>query len=90
MSIFNKIKLGQKVRDKISGLTGIAVVRSEFLHGCVRFGVQPQVVKDGKPADWVYVDEPQLEVVQDTPAPKVEKPTYGPRPSDPGRPEARR
>lgn len=85
-----RIKLGQKVRDKITGLEGITVVRSEFLFGCIRFGVQPQEVKEGKPAEWVYVDEPQLEVVKDTPAPKVEEPTYGPRPSDPGRPIDRR
>lgn len=85
-----RIKLGQKVRDTISGLEGVAVVKSEFLYGCVRFGVQPQVVHEGKPADWVYVDEPQLEIVKNTPAPKLEGPPAGPRPTDPGRPEARR
>lgn len=79
------IKLGQKVRDTITGLEGIAVARSEYLYGCVRIGIQPQEVKEGKPADWVYVDEPQLRVVKDTPAPKA-PPAHGPHPSDPGRP----
>lgn len=74
------IKLGQQVRDKLTGLEGTAVARTEYLYGCVRIGVQPFEVKDGKPADWAVIDEPQLEVVKNTPAKKAE-PRHGPRPS---------
>ena len=31
-----RIELGQKVRDRITGCTGVVVCRSEWLHGCVR------------------------------------------------------
>ena len=57
------VGLGARVKDPISGLTGIAVSRTEFLYGCVRVGVQPEALHDGKPIDQVFVDEPQLEVV---------------------------
>ena len=45
------INLGDKVKCKITGLTGTAVARCEFLNGCVQFKVQPRFVKDGKPAE---------------------------------------
>ena len=80
-----QIKLGQKVRDPITGLRGTAVCRTTWLYGCVRIGIQPQEVKDGKPADLFYVDEPQLEIIEKTAAKKVAKPVHGPRSSDSGR-----
>lgn len=57
------IEIGKKVRDKISGLEGIAIARAEWLYGCVRFCVQPQELKDGEPVDSTWFDEPQLEYV---------------------------
>lgn len=57
-----EIKLGDLVRDKITGLLGVAVVKSEYLNGCVRFGVQPRELHEGKPIDSFYFDEPQLEL----------------------------
>lgn len=72
------ITLGSMVRDKITGLTGIAVCRTDWLHGCCRIGVQSQQLHDGKPIDPQYFDEPQLEVV--TEEPKRDAPaTGGPR-----------
>lgn len=58
------IRLGAKVRDKVTGLTGIVVCRSEWLHGCVRIVVQPQELKDGKPVESSVFDEPSLEVIE--------------------------
>ncbi len=78
-----KIKLGQVVRDKISGTEGTAVSRTEWLHGCVRIQIQPEGTKDGCPFDTFVVDEPACEVVRKTAAPKAE-PSHGPR-ADPGR-----
>ncbi len=79
------IKLGQKVRDRFTGMEGIAVGRQSWLYGCERIIVQPPTLKDGVPVEMVYVDEPQLDVVEDTPAPKAE-PRHGPTSTDPGRP----
>lgn len=57
------INFGDRVRDRISGLEGIVISRVEFLYGCVRCSVQPEATKDWKPADAVYIDEPQLILV---------------------------
>jgi len=57
------VELGDKVRDKYSGLVGIAVVRSEFINGCIQFEVQPKAVKDGKLPESIGIDEGALEVI---------------------------
>jgi hypothetical protein len=58
------IDVGDSVKDTITGLTGIAVCRSEWLYGCIRVGVQPREANEGKVPEIVYVDEPQLKVVK--------------------------
>lgn len=78
-----KVKLGQRVRDRISGNEGIAVSRTEWLYGCVRIQVQPEGTKDGVPFDTFIVDEPACDVVRKQAAPKAE-PAHGDR-DDPGR-----
>ena len=83
-----RAKLGQTVRDKLTGIEGTVVARSEYLYGCVRLSLQPAEVKDGKPADWVNLDEPQCEAVPKSKAskrPAGARPA-GPKPTDPGRP----
>ena len=59
------IELGQEVRDKISGFTGVAVARCAWLYGCVRVSVFPKTLKDGVPIDVQTFDEDQLEAVPD-------------------------
>jgi len=56
--------LGDKVKDVVTGLTGIAVAKTHYLQGCDRIAVQPQELKDGKPVEASWFDEPQLEVVE--------------------------
>jgi len=46
-----KIALGTTVKDPITGLSGTAVARIEYLNGCVRIEVQPRKVISGKPAE---------------------------------------
>lgn len=57
------VPLGSKVRDLITGLEGVAIGRSTWLYGCVRIGVEPLALKDGKPAESVWLDEQRMEVV---------------------------
>jgi hypothetical protein len=58
------VKLGTVVRDTITGFTGIATSRTEYLNGCVHVQVQPKAVgKDGKPIDSQYFDEQRIELV---------------------------
>lgn len=59
------IRPGDKVRDTITGFTGIAVCRSEWLNGPARIAVQGSSLKDGLPSDKAqHFDEPQLDVVK--------------------------
>jgi hypothetical protein len=57
------VRIGDKVRDIITGLEGIAIARTVWINGCVRLVVQPQEHKDGKPAEVSTFDEPQLIVL---------------------------
>jgi len=68
------IALGDRVKCIVTGLKGIAICKTEYLNGCVRFGVQPEGTnKDGKTYDAEWVDEQQLEHVATTPASKIVK-----------------
>ena len=58
------VKLGDLVRDSVSGLEGIVVGVSIFLHGCSRVGLQPRELHEGLPVDAYWIDEPQAELVQ--------------------------
>lgn len=59
-----KIALGTIVRDRVTGLIGVAENRSYYLHGCDRYCVQPPVGEDGKVPDSCMFDYPQLEIVE--------------------------
>jgi len=59
----SEIKLGDKVKDKITGFIGIAVCRSEFLNGCVQWSIAPKVSKDNKILEEIGIDEQSLEVI---------------------------
>ena len=62
-----KFKLGQRVRDLVTGFEGVATSRVEYINGCVQYGVTPKVSKDDKTKypDSTYVDVDQLEKVKD-------------------------
>ena len=77
------IKLGQEVKDKVSGFTGIAVCRADHLFGCIRIGVKSQGFdKDGKLKREEFFDEAALEVISEGILPKItaaeKKPPGGP------------
>jgi hypothetical protein len=57
-------KLGDTVRCKVTGFTGVMTVISTYITGCSRGGVQPPITPDGKLPDAMYFDIPMLEVVQ--------------------------
>lgn len=64
----NKINLGDKVKDPVTGIEGIAYARYSYLQGCDRIGIQQATIprKEDVPLipDLYVVDEPQLEVVK--------------------------
>lgn len=53
------MKLGNELKDIVSGVSGIAVARVEYLNGCVQFCIQPRAA-DGKRPDCMYIDQQQL------------------------------
>lgn len=56
-------ELGDKVKDRVTGISGIAIYRCEFLNGCVQYGIKQQAGKDGKEIEAVACDSQQLELV---------------------------
>lgn len=77
-----RINLGDKVKDSVTGFEGIAIARTEWLHGCFRILVQPQkLTKDGAPHESLNVDEPQLTVVGVKRVKNGSRTTGGPMPS---------
>lgn len=62
------IKRGDKVKDPLTGVIGIAYCIQSYLYGCDRVGVQMPIIKRKEDVplipDLWFVDEPQLEVVQ--------------------------
>jgi hypothetical protein len=60
------IVLGEKYRDEISGVEGVATSKTEYLYGCLR--VCLEFTADGK-LDEVYLDEQRLVPVEAKPTP---------------------
>jgi hypothetical protein len=60
-----EFKLGSRVRDVITGLTGIAISRIEYLTGCTQYGVTPGLDKDGKVSHAEYFDHTRLTLVDE-------------------------
>ena len=76
-----KIQPGDKVKDKISGISGIVTSISHYLYGCRRCGVVQSGTKSNEP---LWFDEPQLDVVKSGVICADPVATGGPRP-DPKR-----
>ncbi len=75
-----KIKLGDKIRDKITGFEGVAIAYAEWMNGCNRWASQPTELSDkGKPREAEWFDEQQVELAKAEAAPK-RKPSGGPMP----------
>lgn len=53
-----KIGLGSTVKDRITGLQGVVMARTEYLTGCAHVGIlATKVNKDGKIPEWEWIDE---------------------------------
>jgi hypothetical protein len=84
-----KHELGTRVRDKVTGVTGVITGRTEWLYGCIRYTVQPTELKDGRPVEAVGLDEDAMEPLTEG-IPGTVKPTGGPRDEPTARREATR
>ncbi len=76
MSHVNTIKLGNIVRDCITGYQGVALNKTEFMNGNTQFSVQPKA-EDGKAyPDCISLDYHQLDVVEEGYADRTTEPTF--------------
>jgi len=74
-----RITLGDKVKDLVSGFTGIATARHTYLNRCDRVTVQPAYIsKEGKLPGSCTFDEPQLKVLKAKVVAQGSKLTGGP------------
>lgn len=76
----NTFKLGVKVKDILTGLTGVAVLRIKYRHAGDRYGIQPPVNGKGEIPKIITFDATDLEQID--PVPKKKK--------KPGEPETPR
>ena len=66
----NKINLGDKVRDTVTGFTGIAVARTTWLHGCDRITIERDALDNkGMVQDSCVFDDPRVELIEHKPVP---------------------
>ena len=63
--------LGLKVRDKVSGMTGICETVSYDLYGCIQAVVRPPVDEKGALPDGRWFDISRLEVLNTRPVMEV-------------------
>lgn len=76
------VRLGHSYTDTISGFTGIATVRSVYLYGCVRVGLETG--KDGNEVKFEVFDEQRLVTTDGVPV-KTTATSGGPQRGDPTR-----
>jgi len=71
------IRLGDKVRDKITEFEGTATAKAEYLNGCIQYLIQPKYNKDKHELpEPEWIDEQQIEIINPKPK-KQNKPTGG-------------
>lgn len=80
MSNRTAIKLGDRVRDRITGFEGIVIGITEWLYQCRRPIVQATSLNnDGKPTGSESFDEDQLEIIESGAfSPKAVEPVEAP------------
>ncbi len=77
MEINTKYDMGQKVKDKVTGLTGIIDSIAQCMNGCIRYSVQPKINKEQKVPSSYWIDEQQLELVDKKPVVKTKQTKTG-------------
>lgn len=57
------IGMGDRVRDVVTGFTGVVIGRTSYINGCEQALVQPRVDDAGKCPDGMWIDVDRLGVV---------------------------
>ncbi len=72
----SKIKLGDRVKDKITGFEGIVTAEINYMYGCHQFQVTPEIDENGNQRKHDWIDEPQLDILKKSNKTKS-KPKFG-------------
>lgn len=67
-----KFALGADVRDILTGFIGVTISRTEYVSGCVQYGLQGKLQDDGKMGKIEYLDEIRLVPVELEQKPVIE------------------
>jgi len=82
-----KYELGDILKEKVTGFTGVVMVRAEYFTGCVHYGLCAQKTdKDGKIPEWSWIDATRLvkqEGKVELDLPKDSSDPSGPMPAGP-------
>lgn len=62
-----RIELGDQVKDKDSYYEGTVTARIDYLRRAPRFAVKTKLQHEGKPVEWVWFDENDLELAPELP-----------------------
>lgn len=60
----SKFNLGDELKDSVTGFIGVAIAKTDWIHQCTRWTLQPPVNKEGKIPDQGTFDEPALVLVK--------------------------
>ncbi len=71
------IKLGDEVRCIYTGFKGIAIYKTEFINGCIQYGVAPKWDKKDSLREEMGIDSQSLEVIKPKKKKVVKKETGG-------------
>lgn len=75
------IELGDKVKDGVTGFSGIVIAITHWLNGCARITIQPEKVgDDGRVIPSETIDANQIEIVKKGVHSTRRNDTGGPRP----------
>lgn len=84
-----KWKCGDVLRDKVTGLVGVVMVRAEYATGCHHYGLQAQkLTGEGKTPNWEWLDQSRLVEEHGAKPVKFDIPTTGTSGAFPSGPKA--
>lgn len=60
-------EVGDIVKDKVSGLTGVVTGRAVYLYSCPQVLIVPRETKDGAPMSGTWLEESRTQITTDSP-----------------------
>lgn len=60
----DQLNFGDRVRDRLSGFTGIVTGKHTFISGCAKVTIAPDELRDGKMQESQWVDVQFVEIVK--------------------------